>query len=163
MDSLHQEIISINLKHCLCLEWQEAVCFSYSLCLLQLIRRCRKNNPAQRPTFEQVKKMLYKMNPNKVSPVDMMMTLVNLLFLIQSKSICSLAITFTSILQVCFLISYPLLMRTVIHSPLWADCSCSSAWDPAFLLVLFLSVFLNFLNFFGAENFHFFSRMSIAF
>nr|XP_010302298.1 PREDICTED: atrial natriuretic peptide receptor 1-like [Balearica regulorum gibbericeps] len=43
---------------------------------IELIRRCRKNNPAQRPTFEQVKKMLYKMNPNKVSPVDMMMTLM---------------------------------------------------------------------------------------
>ncbi|NWR74668.1 ANPRA protein, partial [Centropus unirufus] len=43
---------------------------------IELIRRCRKHNPAQRPTFEQVKKMLYKMNPNKVSPVDMMMTLM---------------------------------------------------------------------------------------
>ncbi|NXV35058.1 ANPRB protein, partial [Rissa tridactyla] len=43
---------------------------------IELIRRCRKNNPAQRPTFEQVKKMLHKMNPNKVSPVDMMMTLM---------------------------------------------------------------------------------------
>ncbi|NXG45960.1 ANPRB protein, partial [Psilopogon haemacephalus] len=43
---------------------------------IELIRRCRKNNPAQRPTFEQVKKILYKMNPNKVSPVDMMMTLM---------------------------------------------------------------------------------------
>ncbi|XP_009946044.1 PREDICTED: atrial natriuretic peptide receptor 1-like [Leptosomus discolor] len=43
---------------------------------IELIRRCRKNNPAQRPTFEQVKKMLSKMNPNKVSPVDMMMTLM---------------------------------------------------------------------------------------
>ncbi|NWR60231.1 ANPRA protein, partial [Bucorvus abyssinicus] len=43
---------------------------------VELIRRCRKNNPSQRPTFEQVKKMLYKMNPNKVSPVDMMMTLM---------------------------------------------------------------------------------------
>ncbi|KYO35170.1 atrial natriuretic peptide receptor 1-like [Alligator mississippiensis] len=43
---------------------------------VELIRRCRKNNPVQRPTFEQVKKMLYKMNPNKVSPVDMMMTLM---------------------------------------------------------------------------------------
>ncbi|XP_074669735.1 atrial natriuretic peptide receptor 1-like [Strix aluco] len=43
---------------------------------IELIRRCRKKNPAQRPTFEQVKKMLYKMNPNKVSPVDMMMTLM---------------------------------------------------------------------------------------
>lgn len=29
-----------------------------------------------RPTFEQVRKMLDKMNPNKVSPVDLMMTLV---------------------------------------------------------------------------------------
>ena len=29
-----------------------------------------------RPTFEQVKKMIDKMNPHKVSPVDMMMNLV---------------------------------------------------------------------------------------
>ncbi|XP_075060919.1 atrial natriuretic peptide receptor 2-like [Mixophyes fleayi] len=43
---------------------------------VELIRRCRSQNPAQRPTFEQVKKLLYKMNPNKVSPVDMMMTLM---------------------------------------------------------------------------------------
>uniref|UniRef100_K7FQV5 Guanylate cyclase n=1 Tax=Pelodiscus sinensis TaxID=13735 RepID=K7FQV5_PELSI len=43
---------------------------------VELIRRCRKTNPSQRPTFEQVKKLLYKMNPNKVSPVDMMMTLM---------------------------------------------------------------------------------------
>ncbi|CAM5115245.1 unnamed protein product [Eretmochelys imbricata] len=43
---------------------------------VELIRRCRKTNPTQRPTFEQVKKLLYKMNPNKVSPVDMMMTLM---------------------------------------------------------------------------------------
>ncbi|NXS58981.1 ANPRB protein, partial [Brachypteracias leptosomus] len=43
---------------------------------IELIRKCRKINPAQRPTFDQVKKMLYKMNPNKVSPVDMMMTLM---------------------------------------------------------------------------------------
>ncbi|NXV81895.1 ANPRB protein, partial [Atlantisia rogersi] len=43
---------------------------------IELIRWCRKNNPSQRPTFEQVKKMLLKMNPNKVSPVDIMMTLM---------------------------------------------------------------------------------------
>ncbi|NWU88835.1 ANPRB protein, partial [Upupa epops] len=43
---------------------------------IELIRRCREKNSSQRPTFEQVKKMLYKMNPNKVSPVDMMMTLM---------------------------------------------------------------------------------------
>ncbi|XP_023800081.1 atrial natriuretic peptide receptor 2-like [Cyanistes caeruleus] len=41
---------------------------------VELIERCRKSNPSQRPTFEQVKKTLYKMNP--VSPVDMMMTLM---------------------------------------------------------------------------------------
>ncbi|RMB92451.1 hypothetical protein DUI87_31093 [Hirundo rustica rustica] len=41
---------------------------------VELIEKCRKKNPSQRPTFEQVKKMLYKMNP--VSPVDMMMTLM---------------------------------------------------------------------------------------
>ncbi|KAH0628370.1 hypothetical protein JD844_009443 [Phrynosoma platyrhinos] len=43
---------------------------------IELIRRCRKSNPTQRLTFEQVKKLLHKMNPNKVSPVDMMMTLM---------------------------------------------------------------------------------------
>ncbi|XP_066468706.1 atrial natriuretic peptide receptor 1-like [Tiliqua scincoides] len=43
---------------------------------VELIRRCRKSNPTQRLTFEQVKKLLHKMNPNKVSPVDMMMTLM---------------------------------------------------------------------------------------
>ncbi|XP_060092517.1 atrial natriuretic peptide receptor 2-like [Heteronotia binoei] len=43
---------------------------------VELIRRCKKSNPAQRLTFEQVKKLLYKMNPNKVSPVDMMMTMM---------------------------------------------------------------------------------------
>ncbi|XP_062984801.1 atrial natriuretic peptide receptor 2-like [Elgaria multicarinata webbii] len=43
---------------------------------IELIRRCRKSNPVQRLTFEQVKKLLQKMNPNKVSPVDMMMTLM---------------------------------------------------------------------------------------
>ncbi|KFP28985.1 Atrial natriuretic peptide receptor 2, partial [Colius striatus] len=68
------ELISGNADNsCPCpTDYTEAVCFSHSLS----IRRCRKNNPAQRPTFEQVKKMLYKMNPNKVSPVDMMMTLM---------------------------------------------------------------------------------------
>ncbi|KAM9330669.1 atrial natriuretic peptide receptor 2-like [Gastrophryne carolinensis] len=43
---------------------------------VELIRRCRSQNPTQRPTFEQIKKLLVKMNPNKVSPVDMMMTLM---------------------------------------------------------------------------------------
>ncbi|NXC44263.1 ANPRB protein, partial [Penelope pileata] len=43
---------------------------------IELIRKCRENNPVQRPTFEQIKKTLNKMNPNKVSPVDMMMTLM---------------------------------------------------------------------------------------
>ncbi|XP_042303603.1 atrial natriuretic peptide receptor 1-like [Sceloporus undulatus] len=43
---------------------------------IELIRRCQKSNPTERLTFEQVKKLLHKMNPNKVSPVDMMMTLM---------------------------------------------------------------------------------------
>uniref|UniRef100_H3DDN2 Guanylate cyclase n=1 Tax=Tetraodon nigroviridis TaxID=99883 RepID=H3DDN2_TETNG len=42
----------------------------------ELIKRCWAHNVAMRPTFEQVKKMLDKMNPNKVSPVDLMMTLM---------------------------------------------------------------------------------------
>ncbi|XP_069798490.1 atrial natriuretic peptide receptor 2-like [Narcine bancroftii] len=42
----------------------------------ELIKKCWVHNPLLRPTFEQVKKMLEKMNPNKVSPVDMMMNLM---------------------------------------------------------------------------------------
>uniref|UniRef100_A0A673KM69 Guanylate cyclase n=1 Tax=Sinocyclocheilus rhinocerous TaxID=307959 RepID=A0A673KM69_9TELE len=42
----------------------------------QLIKRCWNHNVTTRPTFEQVKKILDKMNPHKVSPVDMMMNLV---------------------------------------------------------------------------------------
>lgn len=45
---------------------------------LQLIRRCRKNNPSRRPMFEQGKKLWSKMNLSKVSPVDMTMSLVSL-------------------------------------------------------------------------------------
>ncbi|XP_059841196.1 uncharacterized protein LOC132402335 [Hypanus sabinus] len=42
----------------------------------ELINKCWAHNPLLRPTFEQVKKMLDKMNPHKVSPVDMMMNLM---------------------------------------------------------------------------------------
>ncbi|XP_032883737.1 atrial natriuretic peptide receptor 2-like [Amblyraja radiata] len=42
----------------------------------ELIKKCWAHNSLLRPTFEQIKKMLEKMNPNKVSPVDMMMTLM---------------------------------------------------------------------------------------
>ncbi|XP_020780294.1 atrial natriuretic peptide receptor 2-like [Boleophthalmus pectinirostris] len=41
-----------------------------------LIKKCWSHNITMRPTFEQVKKMLDKMNPHKVSPVDMMMNLM---------------------------------------------------------------------------------------
>lgn len=44
----------------------------------QLIRKCRAQTPTHRPSFEQVNKYLHKINPNKVSPVDMMMTLVQM-------------------------------------------------------------------------------------
>ncbi|XP_072373720.1 atrial natriuretic peptide receptor 1-like [Scyliorhinus torazame] len=43
---------------------------------VMLIRKCQAKIPTNRPTFEQVKKYLHKINPNKVSPVDMMMTLM---------------------------------------------------------------------------------------
>uniref|UniRef100_A0A673XAC1 Guanylate cyclase n=1 Tax=Salmo trutta TaxID=8032 RepID=A0A673XAC1_SALTR len=42
----------------------------------ELIKKCWSQNVTLRPTFEQVKKMLDKMNPHKVSPVDMMMNLM---------------------------------------------------------------------------------------
>uniref|UniRef100_A0A8C5Q145 Guanylate cyclase n=1 Tax=Leptobrachium leishanense TaxID=445787 RepID=A0A8C5Q145_9ANUR len=42
----------------------------------ELIKRCWAHNPLARPTFEQVKRCLEKMNPHKVSPVDMMMNLM---------------------------------------------------------------------------------------
>uniref|UniRef100_A0A672JPU0 Guanylate cyclase n=1 Tax=Salarias fasciatus TaxID=181472 RepID=A0A672JPU0_SALFA len=38
----------------------------------ELIKKCWCHNTTMRPTFEQVKKSLEKMNPLKVSPVDMM-------------------------------------------------------------------------------------------
>uniref|UniRef100_A0A3P8XIM0 Guanylate cyclase n=1 Tax=Esox lucius TaxID=8010 RepID=A0A3P8XIM0_ESOLU len=43
---------------------------------VELIRRCRSHIPAHRPTFEQIRKFVYRINPNKVSPVDMMMNLM---------------------------------------------------------------------------------------
>ncbi|KAJ3599659.1 hypothetical protein NHX12_033615 [Muraenolepis orangiensis] len=42
----------------------------------ELIKKCWSHNLVLRPTFEQVKKALDKMNPHKVSPVDMMMNLM---------------------------------------------------------------------------------------
>ncbi|XP_038571714.1 atrial natriuretic peptide receptor 2-like [Micropterus salmoides] len=42
----------------------------------ELIKKCWSHNATMRPTFEQVKKTLNKMNPHKVSPVDMMMNLM---------------------------------------------------------------------------------------
>uniref|UniRef100_W5L8E5 Guanylate cyclase n=1 Tax=Astyanax mexicanus TaxID=7994 RepID=W5L8E5_ASTMX len=42
----------------------------------ELIRRCRSHNPTHRPTFEQIRKFVHRINPHKVSPVDMMMNLM---------------------------------------------------------------------------------------
>ncbi|XP_068616036.1 atrial natriuretic peptide receptor 2-like [Brachionichthys hirsutus] len=42
----------------------------------ELIKKCWSPNITMRPTFDQVKKTLDKMNPHKVSPVDMMMNLM---------------------------------------------------------------------------------------
>ncbi|XP_005754328.1 atrial natriuretic peptide receptor 1 [Pundamilia nyererei] len=43
---------------------------------VELIRRCRSHNPTHRPTFEQIKKFVHRINPIKTSPVDMMMNLM---------------------------------------------------------------------------------------
>ncbi|KAM4537078.1 atrial natriuretic peptide receptor 1 [Odontesthes bonariensis] len=43
---------------------------------VDLIRRCRSHNPAHRPSFEQINKFVHRINPIKVSPVDMMMNLM---------------------------------------------------------------------------------------
>ncbi|MGH0175434.1 UNVERIFIED_CONTAM: hypothetical protein FKN15_071787 [Acipenser sinensis] len=43
---------------------------------VELIRRCRAHNQVHRLTFDQIKKFLYKINPSKVSPVDVMMNLM---------------------------------------------------------------------------------------
>ncbi|KAI3376433.1 hypothetical protein L3Q82_016448 [Scortum barcoo] len=43
---------------------------------VELIRRCRSHNPTHRPTFEQIRKFVHRINPIKVSPVDMMMNLM---------------------------------------------------------------------------------------
>ncbi|XP_075688232.1 atrial natriuretic peptide receptor 1-like [Rhinoderma darwinii] len=42
----------------------------------ELIQKCWAHNPMLRPPFEQIKKSLEKMNPHRVSPVDMMMNLM---------------------------------------------------------------------------------------
>ena len=43
----------------------------------QLIHRCWSFVPASRPTFDYLKKALYRINPIKESPVDMMMIMVS--------------------------------------------------------------------------------------
>ena len=43
---------------------------------LQLISRCWSFLPHTRPTFELIRKSLHRINPNRESPVDMMMIMV---------------------------------------------------------------------------------------
>lgn len=45
----------------------------------QLFEKCFMHNPLGRPTFENIKKMLHKINPCYESPVDNMMLMVILL------------------------------------------------------------------------------------
>ncbi|KAM9324675.1 atrial natriuretic peptide receptor 2-like [Gastrophryne carolinensis] len=42
----------------------------------ELLKKCWAHNAMMRPSFEQIKKSLEKMNPHRVSPVDMMMNLM---------------------------------------------------------------------------------------
>lgn len=41
------------------------------------MKQCWDLCPSNRPSFDQVKKSLHKMNPHKESPVDMMMIMVS--------------------------------------------------------------------------------------
>ena len=43
---------------------------------LQMIRRCWSHSPLGRPSFDVLRKNIQHMNPNKESPVDMMMSMV---------------------------------------------------------------------------------------
>jgi len=45
---------------------------------LQLIEECWDDNPLNRPTMDEAKKSLHKMNPHKMSPVDLMMAMVKI-------------------------------------------------------------------------------------
>uniref|UniRef100_A0A8C4SL10 Guanylate cyclase n=1 Tax=Erpetoichthys calabaricus TaxID=27687 RepID=A0A8C4SL10_ERPCA len=71
-----------SLEHACCPPLPELIAGkSENLCpcpseYVELIRRCRTHNVTQRPTFEQIKKFLHRINPSKVSPVDMMMNLM---------------------------------------------------------------------------------------
>eukprot|EP00079_Xenopus_tropicalis_P034867 XP_017948638.1 PREDICTED: atrial natriuretic peptide receptor 2-like [Xenopus tropicalis] len=42
----------------------------------ELVKKCWAHNPLLRPSFEHIRKTLERMNPHKVSPVDMMMNLM---------------------------------------------------------------------------------------
>ncbi|XP_069127745.1 atrial natriuretic peptide receptor 2-like [Argopecten irradians] len=43
---------------------------------IQLIKDCWDDNPLKRPSFENAKRSLHVMNPNKMSPVDLMMAMM---------------------------------------------------------------------------------------
>lgn len=44
----------------------------------KLIQDCWADNPEHRPSFDTIKKTLQRINPNKLSPVDLMMAMVNI-------------------------------------------------------------------------------------
>ena len=48
------------------------------LCWFQLIDECLDNRSQERPTFGNIRKILYKINPNKQNPVDLMMAMVGI-------------------------------------------------------------------------------------
>ena len=47
-----------------------------SVRVFQLIESCWSDIPAHRPSFDSIRKTLRKINPNRRSPVDMMMAMV---------------------------------------------------------------------------------------
>lgn len=52
--------------------------YNFILKSSQLINLCSLFTPSSRPTFDQIKKILNRINPNKRSPVDQMMIMVNI-------------------------------------------------------------------------------------
>lgn len=44
---------------------------------LQLMNECWDDSPINRPDFESVKKTIHRINPHKMSPVDLMMAMVS--------------------------------------------------------------------------------------
>lgn len=57
--------------------FEELVCNCHGLPVLQLVKKCWADKPADRPSFSAVESALFSLNPCKRSPVDTMMDMVS--------------------------------------------------------------------------------------